>query len=72
MDLKFYRCNHCGQIVAVVKKTGVPIVCCGAFDIQSLGFGGTSLIIVVGVILETLKQVESMMLTRHYKGFLSE
>ena len=29
MDLKFYRCNHCGQIVAVVKKTGVPVVCCG-------------------------------------------
>ena len=29
MYLKFYRCNHCGQIVAVVKKTGVPIVCCG-------------------------------------------
>ncbi|MCR5116761.1 MAG: desulfoferrodoxin [Lachnospiraceae bacterium] len=27
--MKFYRCNHCGQIVAVVKKTGVPIVCCG-------------------------------------------
>ena len=29
MDLKFYRCNHCGQIVAIVKKTGVPIICCG-------------------------------------------
>ena len=29
MDLKFYRCNHCGQIVAIVKKTGVPVVCCG-------------------------------------------
>ena len=29
MDLKFYRCNHCGQIIAVVKKTGVPVVCCG-------------------------------------------
>ena len=50
----------------------IPIVCCGVFKIQSLGFGGTSLIIVVGVILETLKQIESMMLTRHYKGFLSE
>ena len=50
----------------------IPIVCCGAFNITSLGFGGTSLIIVVGVILETLKQIESMMLTRHYKGFLSE
>ncbi|MCR5278569.1 MAG: desulfoferrodoxin FeS4 iron-binding domain-containing protein [Lachnospiraceae bacterium] len=29
MDVKFYRCKHCGQIVAVVKATGVPIVCCG-------------------------------------------
>ena len=29
MELKFYRCNHCGQIVAIVKKTGVPVVCCG-------------------------------------------
>ncbi|MCR5268273.1 MAG: desulfoferrodoxin [Lachnospiraceae bacterium] len=27
--MKFYRCKHCGQIVAVVKKTGVPIICCG-------------------------------------------
>ncbi len=29
MELKFYRCKHCGQIVAVVKATGVPIICCG-------------------------------------------
>ena len=29
MEMEFYRCAHCGQIVAVVKKTGVPIVCCG-------------------------------------------
>ena len=29
MELKFYRCNHCRQIVAIVKKTGVPVVCCG-------------------------------------------
>ena len=50
----------------------LPIICCGAFNINSLGFGGTSIIIVVGVILETVKQVESMMLTRHYRGFLSE
>jgi preprotein translocase subunit SecY len=50
----------------------IPIISCGAFNVQNLGFGGTSLIIVVGVILETIKQIESMMLTRHYKGFLSE
>ena len=30
MEMKFYRCSHCGQIIAVVKKTGVPVVCCGA------------------------------------------
>ncbi len=29
MEMKFYRCAHCGQIVAIVKKTGVPVVCCG-------------------------------------------
>ena len=29
MEMKFYRCKHCGQIVAVVKATGVPLICCG-------------------------------------------
>ncbi len=29
MELKFYRCKHCGQIVAIVKGTGVPVICCG-------------------------------------------
>ena len=29
MEMKFYRCSHCGQIVAIVKETGVPVVCCG-------------------------------------------
>ena len=29
MEMKFYRCKHCGQIIAVVKKTGVPVMCCG-------------------------------------------
>ena len=29
MEMKFYRCKHCGQIVAIVKKTGAPLVCCG-------------------------------------------
>ncbi len=49
----------------------VPIFCSGAFG-ANVGFGGTSLIIVVGVVLETIKQVESQMLVRNYKGFLSE
>ena len=29
MEMKFYQCAHCGQIVAIVKGTGVPIMCCG-------------------------------------------
>ena len=29
MEMKFYRCAHCGQIVAIVKGTGVPVICCG-------------------------------------------
>ncbi|MBQ7636577.1 MAG: desulfoferrodoxin FeS4 iron-binding domain-containing protein [Lachnospiraceae bacterium] len=29
MELKFYRCPVCGQIVAIVKETGSPLICCG-------------------------------------------
>ena len=29
MEMKFYKCNHCGKIVAVIKETGVPVKCCG-------------------------------------------
>jgi preprotein translocase subunit SecY len=39
--------------------------------IHNLWFGGTSLLIVVGVAIETVKQIESQMLMRHYRGFLS-
>ena len=36
----------------------------------NVSFGGTSLIIVVGVVIETIKNVESRMLVRNYQGFL--
>ena len=29
MKQKFLKCEHCGNIVAVVKETGVPVMCCG-------------------------------------------
>jgi len=48
----------------------IPIVFNGLFG-ANVSFGGTSLIIIVGVILETMKQVESQMLVRNYKGFLN-
>ena len=29
MEMKFYKCAHCGKIIAVVKDTRVPVMCCG-------------------------------------------
>lgn len=49
----------------------LPFVLGGLFN-TTISFGGTSLIIVVSVILETTKQIESQMLVRNYKGFLND
>lgn len=49
----------------------LPFVFQGVFNAQ-VSFAGTSLIIIVSVILETMKQVESQMLVRNYKGFLND
>ena len=48
-----------------------PIFFIGYFG-ANVSFGGTSLIIIAGVVLETIKQIESQMLVRHYTGFLSD
>ena len=47
-----------------------PIITGNLVGYNSLAIGGTSVIIVVGVALETVKQMEAQMLMRHYKGFL--
>ena len=49
----------------------LPFFFNGIFN-TSVTFGGTSLIIVVSVVLETMKQIESQMLVRNYKGFLND
>ena len=49
----------------------VPIFFNGVFG-ASVSFGGTSIIIGVGVVLETIKQIESQMAVRYYKGFLND
>jgi preprotein translocase subunit SecY len=49
----------------------LPFVFNGLFQ-ASFSIGGTSLIIIVSVILETIKQIESQMLVRNYKGFLND
>lgn len=47
-----------------------PIVTGNIIGVQSLAIGGTSIIIVVGVALETSKALEAQLMMRHYKGFL--
>ena len=57
--------------VGLVIVAIIPIFFEGAFN-ASISFGGTSLIIIVGVIIETLKQIETRMLVRNDKGFLND
>jgi preprotein translocase subunit SecY len=47
----------------------MPTVSAAVFQ-MNVSMGGTSIIILVGVALETVRQIESQMLMRHYKGFL--
>lgn len=56
----------CGLIIVQV----VPIIFNGWLG-ANVSFGGTSLIIIVSVVLETIKQIESQMMVRNYKGFLN-
>lgn len=48
----------------------IPIIFTNLTGMHGLSLGGTSVIIIVGVALETVKQMESQMMMRHYKGFL--
>ena len=50
----------------------LPIAFSGMFSITRISFSGTSLIIIVSVILETIKSIESKMLVRNYRGFLND
>lgn len=49
----------------------VPFICSGLFN-ATVSFAGTSLIIIVSVVLETISQIESQMRVRNYKGFLND
>lgn len=48
----------------------LPTILSAIFNLH-ISFGGTAIIIVVGVVLDTVQELESMLLMRHYKGFLN-
>ena len=70
--------NHILNYLVFIGAAGlvivavIPIILSGFLSISNLSFSGTSLIIIVGVILETMNQIESMMRVRKYSGFLND
>ncbi len=62
------RITFVGGMSLAILAT-LPVLLSKVFNMD-INFGGTAIIIVVGVALETVKQIESQMLMRHYKGFL--
>ena len=70
--------NHILNYIVFIGVAGLavvavlPIAFSGIFSITRISFSGTSLIIIVSVVLETIKSIESKMLVRNYKGFLND
>ena len=58
--------------VGLIIISVIPIMISGLFGVSRLSFLGTSLIIIVSVILETIKAIESQVIVRNYKGFLND
>ncbi|MBY7141703.1 preprotein translocase subunit SecY [Virgibacillus sp. NKC19-3] len=65
-----YRLTFVGSLFLAAVSV-MPIILGGLANLpQSIQIGGTSLLIVVGVALQTMKQLESQLVKRHYKGFI--
>ena len=79
MEQKFYVCSHCGNIIAFVKKTGVPVMCCGQ-KMQELVAGTTEAAVEKhipvytvedNVVHVTVGSTEHPMLPEHYIEWIS-
>jgi len=65
-----YRLTFVGSIFLATVSV-MPILLGGLANLpQAVQIGGTSLLIVVGVALQTMKQLEGQLVKRHYKGFI--
>ena len=79
MEMKFYQCAHCGKIIAVVKESGVPVMCCGQ-KMQEIIPGTTDASLEKHVpvykvegdkVYVTVGSVEHPMLPEHYIEWIS-
>jgi preprotein translocase subunit SecY len=74
LDFTMTRITFAGAIFLTFVAT-IPIILHSSLDIPYITasfFGGTSLLIVVGVLLDTLRQIETHLITRNYEGFLKK
>ena len=76
MEKVLYRLTAGGAlyIAAVCVVPGIMFTTIGGPQVRFLtyDFGGTSVLILIGVALDTVAQVESHLLTRHYEGFMKQ
>ena len=79
MEMKFYKCSVCGQIVAIVKETGAPLVCCSK-PMEEIIPGTTDAAVEKHVpvyevkdnmVVVTVGEVEHPMLDVHYIEWVS-
>ena len=79
MEQKFYVCKHCGKIIAVVKESGVPVMCCGQ-KMTELVPGTTdaavekhvpSYVVEGNKVIVTVGEVEHPMAEEHYIEWVS-
>ena len=69
LDRVMTRITLAGSIFLAIIAI-LPNFVAAATNIQGVYFGGTALLIVVGVALDTMKQIEALVLMRHYQGFM--
>ena len=79
MELKFYKCKHCGNIIAVIKASGAPISCCGE-KMTEIVPGTTDAAVEKHVPVVTVNgneitvkvgEVEHPMVEKHYINFIA-
>ena len=64
------RITFAGALFLAIVAVSPSVVALGFPDLATLGLGGTSLLIVVSVVVETMKQIEAQLMMRNYEGFI--
>ena len=64
------RITFAGALFLAIVAVSPSVVALAFPDLATLGLGGTSLLIVVSVVVETMKQIEAQLMMRNYEGFI--